>query len=246
MNKFAIIGGSRFISLERFSITHATTMSTPFGAPSAPLNYGVLGEREVVLLPRRSSDFPLPPHQVNYRANIWALRDAGVKTILAASAVAGLSDYFSVGDMVLPDQLIDYTFGRENTFYGEDIDNKNNSVDFSEPYSESLRQELVTQAEMLGITLNHPATYGITQGPRFETMAELKKITNDGCHLVGMTGMPEASLARELGLEYAAIGIVVKKAGNHNRTDSDKAKITEAENQLAKLIEAFIIASRPN
>lgn len=239
MNKVAIIGGSRFISLKNFSITHSTTMNTPFGEPSAPLNYGVVGEREVVFLSRRCSDTPMPPHRVNFRANIWALRDAGVQTIIATAAVAGIDPSYKPGDLVLPDQLIDYTYGRENTFFGED--DKIVQIDFSKPYSEELRQQIIQKSQTLNLPIHYPATYGITQGPRYETLAEIKKLSQDGCHLVGMTGMPEATLARELELNYVTIGIVVRNAGDYEKTKESAAKVTESEKALARLIEALIV-----
>lgn len=238
MNKIAVIGGSRLISLKNFAITHSTTMQTPYGAPSAPLNYGVVGEKEVVFLPRRGSELPMPPHKINYQANIWALRDAGVQTIIATAAVAGIGSTYQPGDLVLPDQLIDYTYGRENTFFGEDSPSA--PVDFAEPYSEQLRQKVIHNANRLNIQVYHPATYGITQGPRYETLAEVKRLDRDGCHIVGMTGMPEAALARELGLHYVLIGIVVRIAGRMQKTTESEARVAEYEIELARLLEGMI------
>ncbi len=236
MNKIAVIGGSHFASLKNLVITHSTSVKTPYGEPSAPLSYGILGNQEVVYLPRRGSQQPMPPHQINYRANIWALRDAGVQTVIATAAVAGIMDLFSPGDVVLPNQLIDYTYGRENTFLGE---SELTHVNFSEPYSEKLRQLILVQAQKLHFPIAKKATYGITQGPRLETAAEIERIARDGCHLVGMTGMPEAALARELGLDYACIALVVRKAAVQEGIDQEK--LTQGEKWVEDLVEAIIL-----
>ncbi len=236
MNKIAVIGGSHFASLKNLAITHSTSVKTPYGEPSAPLSYGILGNQEVVYLPRRGSQQPMPPHQINYRANIWALRDAGVQTVIATAAVAGIMDLFSAGDVVLPNQLIDYTYGRENTFLGE---SEVTHVNFTEPYSEKLRQLILAQAQKLHFPIAKKATYGITQGPRLETAAEIERIARDGCHLVGMTGMPEAALARELGLDYACIALVVRKAAVQEEIDQEK--LSQGEKCVEDLVEAIIL-----
>lgn len=238
MNKIAVIGGSHFASLKNLVITHSTSVKTPYGEPSAPLSYGILGNQEVVYLPRRGSQQPMPPHQINFRANIWALRDAGVQTVIATAAVAGIHD-FVPGDVVLPNQLIDYTYGRENTFLGESSESDVIHVNFTEPYSEKLRQQIITQAQKLGAKIATSATYAITQGPRFETAAEIERIARDGCHLVGMTGMPEAALARELGLDYACIALVVRKAPSI--TPFDASILSEGEKCVEDLVEAIIL-----
>lgn len=236
MNKIAVIGGSHFASLKNLVITHSTSVKTPYGEPSAPLSYGILGNQEVVYLPRRGSEHPMPPHQINYRANIWALRDAGVQTVIATAAVAGIMDLFSPGDVVLPNQLIDYTYGRENTFLGE---SEVTHVNFTEPYSEKLRLQILQQAHKLQFPVAKKATYAITQGPRLETAAEIERISRDGCHLVGMTGMPEAALARELGLDYACIALVVRKAAVQETIDQEKLSI--GEKWVEDLVEAIIL-----
>lgn len=239
-NKIAVIGGSRFGVLKNLVITHSTAVSTPYGEPSAPLSYGILGEHEVVYLPRRGSTKPMPPHDINYRANIWALRDAGVKTVIATAAVAGILDYFKPGDVVIPSQLIDYTYGRENTFLGED--SGVNHIYFGDPYSAVLRNRLIQKAKELVLPVHNEATYGITQGPRFETRAEIARLATDGCHLVGMTGMPEAALARELELDYASIALVIRKAAD-DETPVDTARLTQSDALVEKLVEAIILGS---
>ena len=182
----------------------------------------------------------MAPHKINFRANIWALRDAGVQTIIATAAVAGIDADYQPGDLVLPDQLIDFTYGRENTFFGEDCDIA--QADFAEPYSETLRQKIIDLSAQMQLPIHQPATYGITQGPRFETLAEVQLLARDGCHIVGMTGMPEATLARELGLDYVLIAIVIRTAGKYIKTEKNEAKVSQSEKQLANLIEQLILS----
>jgi len=241
MSKIAVIGGSRFAALKNLVITHSTAVKTPFGSPCAPLSYGILGEQEVVYMLRRGTDKPLPPHQINYRANIWALRDAGVQTVIATAAVAGIAQSFVPGTIVIPDQLMDYTYGRENTFLGEDADVTH--IPFSQPYCENLRQSMIRNAQRLGYPVIQQATYAITQGPRFETHAELNKLAQDGCHFVGMTGMPEAALARELNLNYATIALIIRKAASVNTEEEDRW-LLERENWVENLVEAIILDSQ--
>lgn len=238
MNKIAVIGGSRFASLKNLVITHSTAVKTPYGDPSAPLSYGILGEQEVVYLPRRGSAKPMPPHQINYRANIWALRDAGVQTVIATAAVAGISRHFRPGEIVIPDQLIDYTYGRENTFLGDD--SLVNHIHFGEPYSHHLRALILKKCEQLHYDVIKQGTYAITQGPRLETIAEIDKLERDGCHIVGMTGMPEAALARELGLDYACIAIVIRKAAGR-QIDPENSRVEEREKWIEKIVESIIL-----
>ncbi|MFT5453525.1 MAG: 5'-methylthioinosine phosphorylase [Enterobacterales bacterium] len=240
MNKVAIIGGSRFKELENFAITHSTSVNTPYGQPSSPLYYGIIGEQEVVFLPRRGSEAPMAPHRINYRANIWALRDAGVQTVLATAAVAGIAEQLVSGALVVPDQLIDYTYDRENTFFGDD--SVVSRIDFSQPYCEVLREKICIHAKRLKLSLYHDMTYGITQGPRFETLAEIKRLKNDGCQLVGMTGMPEATLARELELDYATIAIVIRQAGQYVKSAESEKLVSNGEAALSNLIESIITA----
>lgn len=238
MSKVAVIGGSCFTSLKNLVITHSTAVKTPFGEPSAPLTYGILGEHEVVYLPRRGSIKLMPPHQINYRANIWALRDAGVQTVIATAAVAGLLPDLHVGEVIIPDQLIDYTYGRDSTFLGED--SRVTHIEFSSPYSMLVRQKVMGCAESLNFKVLSQGTYAITQGPRYETQAEVHRLVQEGCHFVGMTGMPEAALARELELDYACIALVVRNASVPH-TPEDKLIIQEREQWVEKLVETCIL-----
>ncbi len=249
MRKIAVIGGSRLPHLQNLSETHSTTVKTPYGEPSAPLSYGILGGNEVVYMPRRGPETEgTPPDKINYRANIWALRDAGVQMVIATNSVAAISNDYEIGDIVLPDQLIDYTYGRENTFFGDE--SNVSLINFSEPYSESLRFEAISVAEKLNIEAKGVGTFSITQGPRFETKAEISRLERDGGHIVGMTGMPEAGLARELELDYIAITLVVRKAaGRENglnfKDPKHQSRLREQERCIEKMIEALICQGMP-
>lgn len=211
MGLLAIIGGSGFTTLPGLTSDHQAPVTTAYGAPSAPLTWGWLAELAVVFLPRHGAAHHVPPHRINYRANLRALADAGVTEIIALAAVGGIAADCPPGTLCVPDQLIDYTYGRPHTFY-EGEDGALEHVDFTAPYSAALRQELLAAAAQANIAVRAGGCYGATQGPRLETAAEIARLERDGCDLVGMTGMPEAALARELGLEYAALAFVVNWA----------------------------------
>ncbi len=212
MTAAAIIGGSGLTDLKNLKITRREVMRTPYGEPSAPLVYGLLGGREVVFLPRHGAGHTIPPHGVNYRANIWALKQTGVRRVIAVNAVGGISPgYLAAEKLVFPDQIIDYTYGREHTFFGSEL-RQVTHVDFTAPYCDELRQVLIQAARQAGIAAVERGTYGATQGPRFETAAEIRRMERDGADIVGMTGMPEACLARELELCYASVAVVVNPA----------------------------------
>lgn len=184
---------------------------TPYGAPSGPLIHGRWAGRGAIFLHRHGRDHRLAPHAINYRANIRALADAGVRRVVAASAVGGISVEMRTGRVVLPDQLIDYSWGRAHSF-ADPGDEAVPHVDFTEPYDPALRAALAAAAEELGLDVSTRAVHGVTQGPRMETAAEIERMARDGCDIVGMTGMPEAALAREAGLAYACCAVVVNTA----------------------------------
>lgn len=208
MSEIAIIGGTGLTKMDGLTITSREIVKTPYGVPSAPLTHGTLHGREVTFLARHGQKHSIPPHLINYRANLWALKSVGVKQIFAVGAVGGIADDCAPTTIVVPDQIIDYTYGREHTLFDSHTDDLDH-IGFSFPYSEELRQRLLAAASQVDVKLVSSGTYGITQGPRLETAAEIKRMHNDGCTIVGMTGMPEAALARELGLEYAVITMVV-------------------------------------
>ncbi len=209
--RLAVIGGSGLGRLEALDITGRFRPETPYGKPSAPLVVGRLAGRELVFLARHGEGHTLPPHRINYRANIAALRQAGVSHVIAVAAVGGITPAMAPGTLVVPDQLIDYTYGREHTFF-EGGESGVTHVDFTYPYSEDLRRCLLTAGAAAGVDIVEGGCYGCTQGPRLETAAEIARMERDGCDLVGMTGMPEAALAREAGLAYACLAVVVNWA----------------------------------
>ncbi len=219
--KRAIIGGTGFGKLVGLQAAQPVKLETPFGQPSAHLLHGTLEKQEFLFLARHGENHTIPPHKVNYRANLLALYEAGVEEIVAIAAVGGITPQAAPAAVVIPNQIIDYTYGREHTFFnGEAHSETVEHIDFTQPYCESLRQKLLTSAKQADISVIDGGTYGATQGPRLETAAEIMRMERDGCDLVGMTGMPEASLARELGICYATCAVSANWAAG-------KAGITE-------------------
>jgi 5'-deoxy-5'-methylthioadenosine phosphorylase len=207
----AIIGGSGLTKLKNLAITRREVLRTPYGEPSAPLVFGNLGGQDAVFLARHGQGHTIPPHEVNYRANVWALKDAGATHVIAVNAVGGITAAMTSGRLVIPDQIIDYTYGRAHTFFG--LEQKPvTHIDFTWPYCQPLRTALIEAARRAGLEAAEQGTYGATQGPRFESIAEIRRMERDGADIVGMTGMPETSLARELGLCYASIAVVANPA----------------------------------
>ena len=211
MTRLAIIGGSGLTRLEDLEIIQRRVVRTPYGELSGPLVYGRLRGREVIFLARHGPGHTIPPHLVNYRANLWALRDAGVSHVIAVAAVGAIAGDLPPGGIAFPDQIIDYTYGRAHTFFDEDFAPVTH-IDFTEPYCPDLRAVLVEAAARVGIPARDGATYAATQGPRFESAAEIDRLERDGAHIVGMTGMPETALARELGLCYATVAVAANAA----------------------------------
>ena len=207
----AIIGGSGFDRFDGLEAARKKTVRTPYGRPSGALTFGRIREREVVFLARHGHRHAIAPHEVNYRANIWALHAQRVKDVVSVASVGGIRADLVPGKLVVPDQIIDYTHGRRSTF-SRLTGGAVTHVDFTRPYCESLRQRLLRAATVAGEPAAAGGTYAATQGPRLETAAEIGRLERDGADMVGMTGMPEAALARELGLCYAAIAVVVNHA----------------------------------
>jgi 5'-methylthioadenosine phosphorylase/5'-methylthioinosine phosphorylase len=208
MSALAIIGGSGFGALPGLEVRRSDCVETRYGMTSAPLVEGVLGGLPVWFLARHGTEHHLAPHRVNYRANIEALADCGCSSVVALGAVGGIHPACAPGSLCLPDQLIDYTSGRAHSFFDDEAAGVKH-VDFTVPYSNSLRRELLEAARSVGVVLRDGGTYGVTQGPRLETAAEIRRLAKDGCDMVGMTAMPEAGLARERGLDYATLAFVV-------------------------------------
>lgn len=243
MSKVAIIGGS---GLDNFSpLTNAREHQpiTPYGKTSAPIVEGSVGNIPVYFLPRHGRDHSIPPHRVNYRANIAALKHLDVEDVVAITAVGGIASGTPPQRIVIPDQIIDYTYGREHTF-SDGLDNTVQHVDFSYPFCARLRQELIVAALAVGISVETSGTYGATQGPRLETAAEIERMARDGCTIVGMTGMPEAGLAREAGLNYANCSFVVNWAAGiaDGTIDMDELNqhITTGTEEILTLLTAWL------
>lgn len=203
----AIIGGTAISSLSQWPTIVSHQIDTPFGTPSSAIVEKQTPAGSVFFLHRHGDQHTIPPHLINYRANIWALASLEVKQIFAVAAVGGIDQQLSPGTLVCPDQLIDYSYDRKHTFFEQQFTAQQH-IDFTFPYTESLRQQLVR----LDDTIIDGGVYGVTQGPRLETAAEIKRLANDGCTMVGMTSMPEASLAREMKLDYACLALVVNWA----------------------------------
>jgi len=206
-----IIGGTGLAKLADLEVTRREIARTPWGDPSCALTFGRLDGRPVVFLARHGYGHTIAPHDINYRANLWALRDAGVAGVVSVATVGGIGERCVPGAIVVADQIIDYTHGRQGTYF-EGPDQPVTHIDFTEPYDPDLRQRLLRAAQRAGETLIDGGVYGCTQGPRLETAAEIRRLQRDGCDLVGMTGMPEAALARELDLPYAVLCVVANHA----------------------------------
>jgi 5'-deoxy-5'-methylthioadenosine phosphorylase len=211
----AIIGGSGFARLAALSDTRREIIRTPYGEPSAALTFGALHGNPVVFLARHGYGHTIPPHEINYRANLWALHAQEVKHVLAVAAVGGIRADLVTGSLVLPDQIIDYTHGRAATFYTRG-ERTVRHIDFTDPYCEPMRLACRDAAQAAGVALIEGGTYAATQGPRLETAAEIDRLERDGADMVGMTGMPEAALARELGLCYATIAVIANPAAGRD------------------------------
>lgn len=214
----AIIGGTGLTKLDNLNITRRLIVRTPYGEPSQPLIFGEIAGREVIFLARHGNGHTIPPHEVNYRANISALHLQGVTEIAAIATVGGIHAELAPGVIAMPHQIIDYTHGRKNTFY-DGIDLPVKHIDFTEPYCPDLRKKWEQAALNIGESLVNHGVYAAMQGPRLETAAEINRLERDGATMVGMTGMPEAALARELGISYAAICPIANHAAG--RGDSE-------------------------
>lgn len=207
----AIIGGSGLTQLANLVVERREIMRTPYGAPSGAITFGTIHGEPVAFLARHGYGHTIPPHKVNYRANMWALAQHEVKYIVAVASVGGIRSDLTPGTLAIPDQIIDYTYGREFTYF-HGTDRSVVHVDFTLPYCEALRERLIRAAAQAGEVVRVGGTYATTQGPRLESAAEITRLERDGADMVGMTGMPEAALARELGLCYAAVAVVVNYA----------------------------------
>lgn len=226
-----IIGGSGLNELTNLAIIRRQVVRTPYGDPSSALIFGTVAGREVIFLARHGQGHTIPPHRVNYRANLWAMQAEGATEIIAIFSVGGISEPLGPGVIIVPDQLIDYTHGRAHTYFdGHDLNVIH--VDFTWPYTRSVRLSLLAAARQAGIPAVDGGVYGAVNGPRLETAAEINRLEKDGATMVGMTGMPEAGLARELGLAYAALAVSVNYAAG--RGDSaEQISLEQIRKELA-------------
>lgn len=207
----AVIGGSGLYSLDLGNVTRTHQITTPFDSAPVTVIEELTSSGPVLFLPRHGKQHSVAPHQINYRANLWALHSLGVERVIAVNATGGISPGMTAGRLVFPDQLIDYSWGRDHTYFsGEHALDKH--VDFTIPYDQALASSLARSAKALKFSYHVGGVYACTQGPRLETAAEIRRLQRDGCDIVGMTGMPEAGLARELGLRYACVALVVNRA----------------------------------
>ena len=202
-----VIGGTGFNHLPDVEIIDQVWVETPFGDTSGPIVSAVYQGKSIAFLARHGNPHKIPPHLINYRANLFALKKFGVDQLVAVNAVGGINKALGPGALAIPDQIIDYTSGREHTIYDGKYCETVDHIDFTSPYSEELRAKLLDAAKARSVPVLVDGVYGATQGPRLESAAEIRKYQRDGCDMVGMTGMPEASLARELGLKYACIAM---------------------------------------
>ena len=207
----AIIGGTGLTKLANLEITQRQVMRTPYGEPSGALSFGKLLDRNVIFLARHGYGHTIPPHEVNYRANIWALQAQKVTHVVSVATVGGIHPDLVPGTIVIPNQIIDYTYGRHTTYF-EQGDKPVTHMDFTEPYCETMRQRCMRASTAAGEHYIDGGVYAAVQGPRLETAAEINRLERDGATMVGMTGMPEAALAKEIGLCYAAIGVCINYA----------------------------------
>jgi len=238
----AIVGGTGYTFLSAFREIEARDVETPYGAPSGPVRRGHLFGTEILFLARHGAGDPLPPHKVNYRANLAALKALGASEILALNAVGGIHPEMGPGRLVLADDIIDYTYGREHTLWTERAAHLH--VDMQPPYAESLRKRVIAAAAQAQVALVPRGVYGATQGPRLETAAEIRRMRSDGCDVVGMTGMPEAGLARELGIPYASLCLVANWAAGLSAREITMAEVFEhlraSGTEVGKLLEMFL------
>jgi len=241
----AVIGGSGLSKLASLEVTQRRAVRTPYGEPSGALTFGRIRGRDMVFLARHGYGHTVAPHEVNYRANVWALKDAGVRSVVSVASVGGIRRDTVPGALMVPDQIIDYTWGRSATFF-EGAGAPVTHIDFTEPYTQALRQRILAAARTCGEPMLDGGTYAATQGPRLETAAEINRLERDGADVVGMTGMPEAALARELGLEYAAIAVSANFAAGRGESahavpmERIEEVLAEAMGRVRRIIEQLI------
>ena len=243
MPVFGVIGGSGIYDISGLEITESRKLTTPYGEPSDIYRIGKLQDSRVAFLPRHGSMHHIQPHRINYRANIWGFRELGVRKILSIGAAGGISGSMEPGNIVVPDQLIDMTSGRQSTFYE---DREVVHVDFTEPFCPDLRAHIFAAAEKSGINIVKKSTYLCVNGPRLETASEIRAFSILGADMVGMTGMPEAVLARELEVCFAGISVITNAAAGISGKKLTAGEVVEsmkvATGKIRELLRAFFAA----
>ena len=230
---FGILGGSGLTSFDGLAIERREVVRTPWGEPSGPVTFGRIDGVPVAFLPRHGHGHTIPPHAINYRANIHALKGIGVEGVIAVASVGGIRDDMQPGAIAVLDQMLDYTWGRDSTYF-DGPEHPVTHIDFTLPYDPQLRAQLLAAAHGAGPhALIDGGCYACMQGPRLETAAEIDRVERDGADVVGMTLMPEAALARELDLPYAALAVVVNHAAG--RGDS---KLAISTTEITRTLEA--------
>ncbi len=245
MTDLAILGGTGLTRLKGLEVLRREVVHTPFGEPSGALTFGKISGKEVIFLARHGYGHTIPPHMVNYRANLWALKYAGVSRVIAVCAVGGIRGDIVPGTLVIPDQVIDYTWSRHHTFFERDLSQVTH-IDFTLPYCEEMRQHLVSSANSAGIPVVSGGIYGASQGPRLESAAEINRMEKDGCDMVGMTGMPEIVLAKELELCYATCAVCANHAAGRGPGGIDmktiEKNLSKAMGEVHSLLEQAVVA----
>lgn len=243
MKKVAVIGGTGMNQWPGLEVLRQQKLDTPYGAPAAPLVHGRLAGVEVVFLARHGVGHKYPPHLINYRANLWALKQAGAQAVIAIAAVGAIARNFPPAAVAVPEDLVDYTSGRAHT-YSDSERAQLQHVDFSAPYTPALRKLLLAAARKAKVKVVAGGVMGVTQGPRLESPAEIRRLKRDGCTMVGMTGMPEAALARELALDYAALAVSVNWAAGLGTGDIH-GEIERYIAQGMRKVQAILTAAIP-
>ncbi len=238
-NQFGLITGSGLHEFGGDEDVHA--VETPYGAPSAACRKVDIGGRQVFVLPRHGGQHEIPPHLINYRANAWVLKSLDVSAVICLNTVGFIPASMQAGELAVPDQLIDYTWGREHTIFDGGASGVNH-VDMTEPFTPSLRDRLAEASSAAGVTCHAGGVYGATQGPRLETGAEVDRLERDGVSIIGMTAMPEVALLRELGLEVACLSMLVNPAAGRGQgaIHADiEASMAVARAAAIRVLEAF-------
>lgn len=238
MPEFGVIGGSGVSHIPGFEIREEVSVQTPCGQPSDLYRIGRFAGREIAFLARHGSGHTLPPHRINYRANVLGFKQLGVKRLLSVGAVGGISDALTPGMIALPDQLIDQTSGRLNTFYDQD---EVVHIDFTGPFCSDLRGYLIRAAEKAGVAVAARATYICVNGPRLETAAEIRTYAGWGADIIGMTAMPEAGLAREAELCYAGLSVITNYAAGRAAGQLTASEVKETMQRAGENIQSILL-----